>query len=225
MGIFAQPRRTLAAFAVGLLGILAIALAASAAGARKADRLTTLEGTIWVANRGAHTIRGFDAATGSVVAHGCDGAPALSPATSRTHAAGSMSPRSSARRPRSRSSIPTRASSRSGSSSHPGSRPHHVHTSPGGDLVAFGLYGTDTVAVVDTARTRCSAPGTPTRLSTIGREPRRCLLEGRTDPVRRERRDRRGRSRSSRGPAKCSGGWTCPERTSSPCRRTARRPS
>ena len=67
MGIYAQHRRTLTAFAVGLIGILAIALAASAAGARKADRLTTLEGTIWVANRGAHTIRGFDAATGSVV--------------------------------------------------------------------------------------------------------------------------------------------------------------
>jgi outer membrane protein assembly factor BamB len=33
-----------------------------------------------------------------------------------------------------------------------GSRPHHVHTSRGGKLVAFGLYGTDDVAVVD-ART------------------------------------------------------------------------
>jgi DNA-binding beta-propeller fold protein YncE len=31
-----------------------------------------------------------------------------------------------------------------------GSRPHHVHASPGRDLVAFGLYGTDKVAVVDT---------------------------------------------------------------------------
>ena len=67
MGIFAQHRRTLTAFAVGLIGILAIALAASAAGARKADRLTTLEGTIWVANRGAHTIRGFDALSRNTV--------------------------------------------------------------------------------------------------------------------------------------------------------------
>ena len=32
----------------------------------------------------------------------------------------------------------------------PGSRPHHVHTTARGDLVAFGLYGTDMVAVVDT---------------------------------------------------------------------------
>ena len=31
-----------------------------------------------------------------------------------------------------------------------GSRPHHVHASVGGNLVAFGLYGTDMVAVVDT---------------------------------------------------------------------------
>ncbi len=34
----------------------------------------------------------------------------------------------------------------------PGARPHHVHTSRSGKLVAFGLYGTDLVAVVD-ART------------------------------------------------------------------------
>jgi DNA-binding beta-propeller fold protein YncE len=31
-----------------------------------------------------------------------------------------------------------------------GSRPHHVHANRGGRLVAFGLYGTDKVAVVDT---------------------------------------------------------------------------
>ena len=32
-----------------------------------------------------------------------------------------------------------------------GSRPHHVHASSGGNLVSVGLYGTDRVAVVDTA--------------------------------------------------------------------------
>ena len=31
-----------------------------------------------------------------------------------------------------------------------GSRPHHVHASVGGNLVAVGLFGTDRVAVIDT---------------------------------------------------------------------------
>ena len=67
MGMLALHRRALTAFGAGLIGILAIGLAASVAGAGKADRLTKVSGTIWAANRGAHTIRGFDAATGSVV--------------------------------------------------------------------------------------------------------------------------------------------------------------
>jgi hypothetical protein len=36
----------------------------------------------------------------------------------------------------------------------PNSRPHHVHASPSGNLVAVGLYGTDTVAVIDTQQDR-----------------------------------------------------------------------
>ena len=75
---------------------------------------------------------------------------APSPETSRTHAAGSTSPRSSARRRRSRSSIPTTGVVEKRIELAPGSRPHHVHRSTRGDLVAFGLYGTDKVAVVDT---------------------------------------------------------------------------
>ena len=67
MGMLALHRRMLTAFVAGLIGIFGIGLAASAADADKADRLTKVDGTIWVANRGAHTIRGFDAATGSVV--------------------------------------------------------------------------------------------------------------------------------------------------------------
>ena len=68
-----RQRRTTAAFLSGLVGIIGIALAASMAGAPLAgagppDRLTNVNGAIWVANRGAHTIRGFDAATGDVVA-------------------------------------------------------------------------------------------------------------------------------------------------------------
>ncbi len=55
--------------AAGLAGLAAIVAAAvvSAAAAEPPGPVTTVEGTIWVANRGAHTIRGFDAATGEVV--------------------------------------------------------------------------------------------------------------------------------------------------------------
>ena len=225
MGIFAQHRRTLTAFAVGLIGILAIALAASAAGARKADRLTTLEGTIWVANRGAHTIRGFDAATGSVV-RTVAMALRLSAGGSRVRTRQALRGRGvrhAARR--SRSSIPKRASSRSGSSSHPA----RGHTTSTGVPAATSSPSGST----ERTRSRWSIPTTDSLLGPWDTDPTkhdrarpRCrLLEGRQDPVRRERHDRRGRSHSSRGPAKCSGGWTCPERTSSPCPRTGRRPS
>ena len=52
------------------LGVLVgLAVAVSAALASNPGR-RELNGTIWVANRGAHTIRGFDAATGDVVRDG-----------------------------------------------------------------------------------------------------------------------------------------------------------
>jgi DNA-binding beta-propeller fold protein YncE len=52
-----------------------------------------------------------------------------------------------------------------------GSRPHHVHTSGNGGLVAFGLYGTDTVAVVDTSSDTLLGPWdtNPTPGATAGR--------------------------------------------------------
>src|SRR5689334_3032297 len=50
-----------------LAGLLAIVLPSAFAGAVGPDPFTSVEGTIWVANRGADTIRGFDAETGDVV--------------------------------------------------------------------------------------------------------------------------------------------------------------
>ena len=51
-----------------VLGVLVgLAIVASVALADNPGR-RDVNGTIWVANRGAHTIRGFDAATGDVVA-------------------------------------------------------------------------------------------------------------------------------------------------------------
>ena len=131
------------ALATGMIGV------AGALGVVAARPDRAVNGTIWSANRFDHTIRGFDAATGALVrtvamtpgsqpgdlayargklyvAEEQGAAPAIAivnPETGETYR------------------IPMAV----------GSRPHHVHASPGGDLVAVGLYGTDRVAVVDTA--------------------------------------------------------------------------
>ena len=44
-----------------------MSVAASVAGADGSSKPAGVDGTIWVANRGAHTIQGFDARTGAVV--------------------------------------------------------------------------------------------------------------------------------------------------------------
>jgi DNA-binding beta-propeller fold protein YncE len=105
-----------------------------------------VNGTIWAANRGDHTIRGFDASTGAVVrtvqmATGSQPGD-LAYAKGKLYVAEEFGTppgiaivdleTSTIRR------IPTEA------------RPHHVHASAGGNLVAVGLYGTDKVAVVET---------------------------------------------------------------------------
>jgi hypothetical protein len=142
-------RHSCAAVLVTLAGLLAIGLTASLAGAGARDRLTNVHGTVWVANRGAHTIRGFDASTGDVVgtvAMSGNSQPGdLAFARGKLYVAEEFGtpPAIAIVDPRSgtvlkRIELP------------PGSRPHHVHASRGGRLVAFGLYGTDTVAVVDT---------------------------------------------------------------------------
>src|SRR4051795_1971521 len=129
---------------VGALSVVAIARAEPPAH-------RNVNGTIWAANRAADTIRGFDAATGDVVAtvsmapgsqpgdlafakgklyvaEEMGAAPAIAIVDARTHGLIGRIP------------MPL------------GSRPHHVHASSGGDLVSVGLYGTDKIAVVD-ART------------------------------------------------------------------------
>lgn len=133
---------------------LAGALLAAAAGTSAIDLIAgaangPVNGTIWVANRGANTVRAIDADTletvwtvnmaassqpgdlavakGKVyVAEEFGTPPAVAVIDAGT---GELFHRIT---------LPT------------GSRPHHVHASQGGNLVAVGLYGTDTVAVVDT---------------------------------------------------------------------------
>src|SRR4029453_1892758 len=50
-----------------------------------------------------------------------------------------------------------------------GSRPHHVHASVGGNLIAVGLFGTDTVAVIDTRDDSLLGPWDSTPLTANGR--------------------------------------------------------
>lgn len=108
-----------------------------------------VNGTIWVANRGADTIQGFDAS---------DGTP-LGPVPMR---AGSQ-PGDLAYANHKLYVAEERATPPAIAIVDPitgailnrlmfpnGSRPHHVHATASGELVAVGLYGTDQIAVVET---------------------------------------------------------------------------
>ena len=50
-----------------------------------------------------------------------------------------------------------------------GYRPHHVHASSGGNLIAVGLFGTDLVAVIDTHDDTLLGPWDSNPLTTTGR--------------------------------------------------------
>lgn len=151
-----------------LAAIVGIGLAVSVAGARQPDRITNVNGTIWVANRGTHTIRGFDAATGTVVntiAMATNSQPGdLAYAKGKLYVAEEFgTPPAIAIVDAETGVVINRIFLASGS------RPHHVHASVGGNLVAFGLYGTDTVAVVDTRDDTLLGPWDTNPLTTNGR--------------------------------------------------------
>lgn len=110
-----------------------------------------VNGTIWAANRGTSTIRGFDASSGSVV-RTINMAPNSQPgdlayAKGKLYVAEEMGPSPAVaivdlrdeNQPIRRILFPA------------GYRPHHVHASNGGNFVAVGLYGTDLVSVIDTS--------------------------------------------------------------------------
>jgi DNA-binding beta-propeller fold protein YncE len=142
-------RRAVIALVAGLSGAVAIGLTAALASAGRDDRLASLEGTVWVANRGAHTIRGFDASTGeeiATVAMRSGSQPGdLAYARGKLYVAEEFgTPPAIAIVGLESGAVSKRIEFE------PLTRPHHVHASRGGGLVAFGLYGTDDVAVVDT---------------------------------------------------------------------------
>jgi DNA-binding beta-propeller fold protein YncE len=135
--------RTIVAFLAGLAGIAAIV---SVALAGSSDR-RELNGTVWVANRGAHTIRGFNAATGGVLA-----TVAMAPSSQPgdlAYAKGKLyvaeefgSPAAIAIVDAGTGDVLKRIFT--------GPRPHHVHASVGGNLIAYGVFGTNKVGIIDT---------------------------------------------------------------------------
>jgi DNA-binding beta-propeller fold protein YncE len=144
-----KHRRIVMMLVTALAGIAGIAAVASMALAVSSDR-RELNGTIWVANRSANTIRGFDAATGQVV-HTWPMAPGSQPGD-LAFAKGKLyvseefgtAPALAVVDPESGDVL--KRFFAAGITD----RPHHVHASRGGRLVSFGLYGTDMVGVVDT---------------------------------------------------------------------------
>jgi DNA-binding beta-propeller fold protein YncE len=146
-----KQRRSFIAFLLVVVGVVATGLTASFAGADSRDRLTNVKGTIWIANRGTHTIQGFDARTGDIV-RTVPMRPGSQPGD-LGYARGKLYVAEEFGTPPAIAIVDAHTGAvLKRIELAPGSRPHHVHTSRGGRFVAFGLYGTDMVAVVD-ART------------------------------------------------------------------------
>ena len=131
-------------------------------------RLRAVTDTIWVANRGAHTIRGFDAATGEVV-QTIPMAPNSQPGD-LAYAKGKLYVSEEFGTPPAIAVVDVETGAVLSRINFPtGSRPHHVHASVGGNLVSAGLFGTDTVAVIDTRDDSLLGPWDSNPLTTNGR--------------------------------------------------------
>jgi DNA-binding beta-propeller fold protein YncE len=157
-------RRTARAFPAVLIGIVVIG---SFVLASDTDH-RAVNGTIWVANRGTHTIRGFDASTGAVV-HTVAMRPNSQPGD-LGYAKGKLYVAEEFGTPPAIAIVdPETGVVFDRIYLEPGSRPHHVHASVGGNLIAMGLFGTDMVAVVDTRNDSLLGPWDSNPLTTHGR--------------------------------------------------------
>ena len=137
--------RNIIASLVVLAGIAVIASVATAGGRDRG--LSHLNGSIWVANRGANTIRAFDAATGNVLTT-IAMAPGSQPGD-LAYARGKLyvseefgSPPAIAIVDAQTGDILKRILT--------GPRPHHVHVTKDGDLISYGVFGTNKVGIIDT---------------------------------------------------------------------------
>jgi 6-phosphogluconolactonase (cycloisomerase 2 family) len=130
--------------------------------------LQSVNDTIWVANRGAHTIRGFDASTGTEV-RTVAMAPNSQPGD-LAYAKGKLYVTEEFGTPPAIAIVDVESGEVLTRIVMPtGSRPHHVHASQGGNLVAVGLFGTDRVAVVDTHDDTLLGPWDANPFTTNGR--------------------------------------------------------
>ena len=141
-------RKILLAIALGLIPALHFAAKSSGAVGKFLDPdHLGVNGTVWVANRGTHTIRGFDAATGETVA--TINMAALSQPGDLAYAKRKLYvaeefgvPPAIAIVDADTGVIFKRIFT--------GPRPHHVHASVGGNLIAYGVFGTNKVGIIDT---------------------------------------------------------------------------
>ena len=156
--------RVASTIVAGLIGTVAIAafVLASETGLR------AVNDTIWVANRGAHTIRGFDASTGAEV-RTVAMAPGSQPGD-LAYGKGKLYVSEEFGTPPAIAIVDVESGEvRSRIFFGAGSRPHHVHASVGGNLIAVGLFGTDTVAVIDTRDDSLLGPWDSNPLTANGR--------------------------------------------------------
>jgi DNA-binding beta-propeller fold protein YncE len=133
----------------------------------------SVNGTIWVANRGAHSIRGFDAGTGvlvNTIAMAANSQPGdLAYAKGKLYVAEEFGAAPAIAILDEETGVTIKRIFLPLNPDGSSPRPHHVHSSPSGNLVAVGLYGTDTVAVVDTHDDALLGPWDTNTLTTNGR--------------------------------------------------------
>jgi DNA-binding beta-propeller fold protein YncE len=152
-------RRIASAILAGLIGVGSLG-----AGGQQ----PYVNGTIWVANRGTHTIQGFDAGTGAVV-ETVAMAPNSQPGD-LAYAKGKLYVAEEFGTPPAVAIVdPEGGIVLQRILFEAGARPHHVHASADGNLIAVGLFGTDKVAVVDTHSDLLLGPWDSNPATTNGR--------------------------------------------------------
>ncbi len=131
------------------------------------DTKRNVNGTIWVANRGSDSIQGWNASTGEIgnpIAMRTGSQPGdLVSANGKLYVA------------EERATPPAIAIVDPGTTQlkriffATGARPHHVHATTSGELVAVGLYGTDRVAIIETENDTLLGEWDSDPLTTTGR--------------------------------------------------------